>query len=87
MSIWTGTFWKATTERAVASAAGGALTALGTDLVGILDVDVVGVLSIAGGTALVSILKALAASKVTGTASLTGAERPVPAEHDDTIRA
>lgn len=76
MTIWTLAFWKATAERAISSAAGGALTALGTDLFGILDVDAVGVASIAAGTALVSVLKALAASKVTGTASLTGAETP-----------
>mgnify|MGYP006193196925 CR=1 FL=1 len=78
MSIWTATFWKATAERVIASSAGGALSAVGTDLFGILDVDGIGVLSLAGGAGLVSLLKALAAIKVTGTASIVGAETVSP---------
>lgn len=79
MTIWTLAFWKATAERAISSAAGGALTALGTDLFGILDVDLVGVVSVAGGTALVSLLKALAASQLgDGGPSLTSAEHVTP---------
>ena len=43
MSIWTAQFWKATAERAIATAAQSALAALGTDLVGVLDMDAVGI--------------------------------------------
>ena len=74
MSIWTGKFWKATAERAIATAAQGALATLGTDLFGILDVDAVGVLSIAGGAALASVLKSIAATAATGSPSVGGGE-------------
>ena len=74
MSIWTGKFWKATTERAVATAAQSAIAALGTDLVGVLDMDAVGVLSLAGGGAILSILKSIAATATTGSPSVGGGE-------------
>ena len=74
MSIWTGKFWKATAERAIATAAQGALATLGTDLFGILDVDAVAVLSIAGGAALVSVLKSVAVTAATGSPSAGGGE-------------
>lgn len=57
-------FWRDLCERVVSSAAGGALAALGAGAVNILQVDVQAVLGIAAGTALVSLLKGLAASKV-----------------------
>ena len=74
MSIWTAQFWKATAERAIATAAQGALATLGTDLFGILDVDAVAVLSIAGGAALASVLKSIAATAATGSPSVGGGE-------------
>lgn len=64
MSVFTKTFWRDTTERVVASAAGGALAALGADAVDVLQVDGLAVLGVAGGAALVSLLKALVASRI-----------------------
>ena len=78
MSIWTGKFWKATAERAIATAAQSALAALGTDLVGVLDMDAVAVLSLAGGGAVLSILKSIAATAATGSPSLGGGETLEP---------
>ena len=74
MSIWTGKFWKATTERAVSTAAQAALAGIGTDLVGVLDMDAVGILSLAGGGAILSILKSVAATAATGSPSVGGGE-------------
>ena len=74
MSIWTGKFWKATTERAVSTAAQAALAGIGTDLVGVLDMDAVGILSLAGGGAILSILKSIAATAATGSPSVGGGE-------------
>ena len=78
MSIWTGKFWKATAERAIATAAQSALAALGTDLVGVLNIDAVAVLSLAGGGAILSILKSIAATAATGSPSIGGGETLEP---------
>ena len=78
MSIWTAQFWKATTERAIATAAQSALAALGTDLVGVLDMDAVAVLSLAGGGAVLSVLKSIAATAATGSPSIGGGETLEP---------
>lgn len=74
MSIWNAQFWKATAERAIATAAQSALAALGTDLIGVLDIDAVAVLSLAGGGAVLSILKSVAATAATGSPSIGGGE-------------
>ena len=74
MSIWTGKFWKATAERAVSTAAQAALAGIGTDLVGVLDMDAVGILSLAGGGAILSVLKSVAATAATGSPSVGGGE-------------
>ena len=78
MSIWTAQFWKATTERAIATAAQSAIAALGTDLIGVLDIDAVAVLSLAGGGAVLSILKSIAATAATGSPSAGGGETLEP---------
>ena len=78
MSIWTGKFWKATTERAIATAAQSAIAALGTDLIGVLDMDAMAVLSLAGGGAILSILKSVAATAATGSPSVGGGETLEP---------
>ena len=74
MSIWTAQFWKATAERAVSTAAQAALAGIGTDLIGVLDMDAVGILSLAGGGAVLSILKSIAATAATGSPSVGGGE-------------
>lgn len=74
MTIWSGSFWKATTERAIATSAQSAIAALGTDLIGVLDIDAVAVLSLAGGGAVLSVLKSVAATAATGSPSIGGGE-------------
>lgn len=62
--MFTRAFWKDTTERVIASAAGGVLTVSGLDAFNVLDADWKSLLGIGLGTGLVSFLKALVASKV-----------------------
>lgn len=57
-------FWLATTERVIASIAGGAVSAIGTDAFDIIEVDAAAVVSIALGAGLVSLLKALGAGHI-----------------------
>lgn len=78
MSIWSSAFWKATTERAIATAAQSAVAVLGTGAVGLLDIDAVAVLSVAGGGAVLSILKSIAATAATGSPSAGGGETLEP---------
>lgn len=69
--MFTRTFWKDAAERVVASAAGGALTVIGVGAFGVLDADWRTIASVALGTGVVSLLKALVASQVgDSTASL-----------------
>lgn len=75
MSIWTGSFWKATAERATKTLAQAAAALLVGDGVGLLDVDWVDVGSIAGLAAVVSILTSVGSAAATdGSPSLTHAE-------------
>lgn len=62
--MFTRAFWKDTTERVIASAAGGVLTVLGMDAVDILNTDWRVLVGAGVGTGFVSLLKALVASKV-----------------------
>jgi hypothetical protein len=63
--VFTRAFWKDAAERAVATAAQSALAVMGADgLFNLLQVDAASVLSVAGGGALLSVLKSLVASKV-----------------------
>ena len=78
MSIWPSAFWKATAERAIATAAQSAVAVLGTGAVGLLDIDAVAVLSVAGGGAVLSILKSIAATAATGSPSAGGGETLEP---------
>ena len=59
--MWTKAFWQDLAERSVASAAGGALTALGGGAVDLWTVDARLVSGFAAGAFLVSVLKGLAA--------------------------
>jgi len=76
MSIWSRGFWKATTERVVASIAGGALAVMGNELFNVLELDVAQTAGVALGAGLVSLLKALAAGATNGTPSVASVETP-----------
>lgn len=64
MSIWTLDFWKATTERALSTAAQSAILTLGADQFNVITVDWLDVGGFALGGAALSILKALGASRI-----------------------
>lgn len=70
--MWTKTFWKSTAERAVKTFAQAAVAALGAGFTGLLDVDFVSVVSVAGLTTVLSVLTSVASSGVAdqGTPSL-----------------
>lgn len=75
MNMWTKTFWKATAERAVSTAAQAAILVLGADQIDALDADWRLVGGFALGGAVLATLKALAAQRVTGDGpGLTDAE-------------
>lgn len=74
-SIWQGSFWKATTERVIASVAGGALAVVGADAFNILDTDWTGVAAVAAGAGVISLLKAVAAGAGGDGPGLGSAER------------
>lgn len=62
----TGAFWKATTERAVRTAAQTLVAVLGLDTTGVLDVDWGASLALAGSAALLAVLTAVATSGAGG---------------------
>lgn len=72
--MFTLAFWRATGERVVASIAGGALAAIGTDTFGVIQADWAGIASIALGAGVISLLKALAFGGKDGNPSATNAE-------------
>jgi small neutral amino acid transporter SnatA (MarC family) len=75
--MWTAAFWKAAIERAVKSAAQGALVfwSVGDGLLNLWNVDFTDTLGIAGGMGVVSILTSLISGGVTGgQASIVKAE-------------
>lgn len=62
--MWNVVFWKDAGERAVRTAAQAVLAMWGTQVTGILQVDLVQTLSVAGFAAVASILMSLVASNV-----------------------
>jgi hypothetical protein len=64
-------FWKSAVERMVRAAAAAVLSVVGGNLTDVLAVDVKGLLSVAAGAALVSLLISLVSSAVTGGPGLT----------------
>lgn len=62
--MFTAAFWKATTERMIRTFAASALTTLAGDQVSLLDLNWVEILSVGGGSAVVTLLIALAASRI-----------------------
>lgn len=84
--MFTLAFWRATLERVLSSIAGGALAALGSDAIGVFDVDFSKVASVALLAGLVSLLKALVVGKATdGGPSLGNAETLNPAAPEPAI--
>ncbi len=61
--MWTWTFWKDAAERAISTAAQSAIAVLGADQLGLVDVSWPAVASVAGMGAVLSVLKAVAASQ------------------------
>lgn len=75
MSIWTGAFWKAATERALKTFAQAEAALLVADGTGVLDTDWTSSLSAAGMAAVISLLTSVASAGATGDGpSLTNAE-------------
>lgn len=72
--MWSKPFWKATTERVVASVAGGALGVIGAGAFGVVEADWLAIASIGAGAGVVSLLKALASGYKDGNPSATNAE-------------
>lgn len=65
VSIWSGAYWQATAERAIATAAQSALAYVGVDAVlNVLTFDWVALGGIAAGGAVLSVLKSLAVNAV-----------------------
>lgn len=54
--MWTKQFWKETVERAIKTVAQSAVATITANATGLLDIDVVGVVSVAGLAGLVSVL-------------------------------
>lgn len=71
--MWSASFWVDVVERAVKTFAQAAVAVLGADASGVLDVDFVAVLSVAGLAALVSVATSIGSAPLSnpGTASLT----------------
>lgn len=69
-------WWKDAIERIVASASGGALTAIGADSFNIIEMDLGQIAAIAAGTGLVSLLKALVSTGTSGTPAAFGVATP-----------
>lgn len=74
--MFTRVFWRDATERVVASAAGGALTTIGLGAFDVLTADWQAIGGTALGTGLVSLLKALVATRVNDPDSASLADLP-----------
>ena len=84
--MFTLAFWRATLERVLSSVAGGALAALGSDALGVFDVDFGKVASVALLAGLVSLLKAIVVGKATdGGPSIGNTETLNPAAPEKAV--
>jgi hypothetical protein len=79
MSIFSRAFWRASAERAVKSAAQGAILAFGAGQANVLDLDWSTCGGFAGGAFVLSLLTSIGSDALTGGSgpSLTNAEKPV----------
>ena len=80
--MFTRKFWTDALERAIKSAAQGALTAGVFDQAGVIGTDWVGVASIAGGMALASVLTSLVSSQVGDPDSASITPEVTDADHE-----
>lgn len=78
MIMLTVLFWRATTERAVRTAAQTLVATLGLDTLGVLDIDWGQGLSLAGSSALLAVLTAIVASGGTKGPGITETVRERP---------
>ncbi len=76
--MWTLTFWRDAAERAISTAAQTAIGVLAVDQLGLLDAPWLAVGSAAGLAAVVSLLKAVAASRVGDPTSASLVRADVP---------
>lgn len=74
--MFTKLFWRDTIERAVKTFAQSALATLGVGAVDVVAVNWVGVLSVGGGAAVISVLTSLASEPRSGTLSPASAVKP-----------
>jgi hypothetical protein len=76
--MWTPSFWKDAAERAIRTFAQALLALIGTDLVGIVDLDWPQLLAVGATAAVVSLLTSVVATGVgeKGTASLISSPEP-----------
>ena len=81
--MWTGSFWKATAERAISTAAQSALLVLGADQINVITVTWPEVAGFAAGGAVLAVLKALVVGAKDGNPSATNAEvTDTPGRHE-----
>jgi hypothetical protein len=79
--MWTKDFWKGLAERAIATGAQSAIAIFAVDGFDLLTVDWLGVVSVIGVAVLLSVLKSIAANRITGNGpSLTNAEVTVDSQ-------
>ncbi|MBA0126273.1 holin [Haloechinothrix sp. YIM 98757] len=62
--MWSARYWRDLAERAIASTAAGALTAIGGDTLNVWDADYTMISGVAAGAGLIAVLKGLAAKTI-----------------------
>lgn len=82
MSMWTKAFWRATTERALKTAAQSAILVVGADQVDVIGLDFATLGGFAAGGALLSVLTSVASVSISGGPSMTDAEHLYEPRHD-----
>jgi len=63
MKLFTSAFWVYAGERAIKTAAQAAVAVLGSNTITITHIDIIGLVSVAGGAALLSVLTSIVSAK------------------------